>query len=97
MKTSKSLLFVPKLHPDYAIWDGKIHGLEHFKSKYEVDEVYYTCDIVSILRDQGADSLLLLRGLNSDSGRYTEPATFEVRKFISEISIVTPGDVVSIC
>ena len=78
VKTSKSILFIPRLHPDYAIWDGKIHSPQHFKEKYEVDEVFYSDEIVKSLKVYGAEKLLLLYGLNSDSGRYTEPAHFEV-------------------
>ena len=77
VKTCKAILFIPKLHPDYEIWDGKIHDLEHFKTKYEVDEVHYICDMVNVLKS-AADELLLLRGYNTDSGRYNEPASFEV-------------------
>ncbi|KAK1785390.1 hypothetical protein P4O66_018771, partial [Electrophorus voltai] len=42
--SGRSLLFVPKLPESYATWMGKIHPREHFKEKYAVDEVHYTCD-----------------------------------------------------
>ena len=77
VKTCKSILFVPKHPPDYEIWCGVIHNLEHFKNKYEVDEVHYVCDMLSVLK-ASADELLLLKGLNTDSNRITEPAYFKV-------------------
>ncbi|XP_028822667.1 xaa-Pro dipeptidase-like, partial [Denticeps clupeoides] len=42
--SGKSFLFVPKLPESYATWMGEIHPREHFKEKYAVDEVHYTCD-----------------------------------------------------
>ncbi|MCJ8733055.1 hypothetical protein PDJAM_G00218600 [Pangasius djambal] len=43
--SGRSILFVPKLPESYATWMGKIHPPEHFKEKYAVDEVHYTCDV----------------------------------------------------
>ncbi|XP_028812949.1 xaa-Pro dipeptidase-like [Denticeps clupeoides] len=43
--SGKSFLFVPKLPESYATWMGEIHPREHFKEKYAVDEVHYTCDV----------------------------------------------------
>ena len=43
--TNRSILFVPKLPDSYKIWMGEIHSLSHFKEKYAVDDVQYTCDV----------------------------------------------------
>ena len=78
VKTGRSILFIPRLHPDYAIWDGVIHTTQHFKDKYEVDEVHYSDEVMKTLKTYGCEKLLVLYGLNTDSGRYTKPAQFEV-------------------
>uniref|UniRef100_A0A674MGI7 Xaa-Pro dipeptidase n=1 Tax=Takifugu rubripes TaxID=31033 RepID=A0A674MGI7_TAKRU len=43
--SGKSILFVPKLPESYAVWMGEIYPKEHYKEKYAVDEVHYTCDV----------------------------------------------------
>ncbi|TGZ54536.1 Uncharacterized protein DBV15_04613 [Temnothorax longispinosus] len=55
-----SLLFVPRLSPEYAIWQGKLHTLDDFKERYAVDEVYYTDEIGSMLLKKDAKYMLLL-------------------------------------
>jgi Xaa-Pro dipeptidase len=37
----RSILFVPRLPDEYAVWMGKIPSLDNYKSRYEVDEVHY--------------------------------------------------------
>ena len=43
--TGKSILFVPRLPPEYAVWMGSIHPPEHFKKKYQVDQVRFTDEV----------------------------------------------------
>ncbi|XP_065827412.1 xaa-Pro dipeptidase-like [Oscarella lobularis] len=78
--TGNSILFMPDLPADYAVWMGTIHPPEHFKMKYDVDEVHFTKEnhfkIVAELKKKNASKLLLLRGINTDSGNPTEPADF---------------------
>lgn len=38
LATGKSLLFVPRLPEEYAVWMGEIHPAEFFTKKYLVDE-----------------------------------------------------------
>jgi len=73
--SSRSTLFVPRLPAEYAVWMGKIHSLQHFKDTYQVDEVRYVDELATAL--QGTGPLLLLKGLNTDSGNEAEPASFE--------------------
>ncbi|KAK3570987.1 hypothetical protein QTP86_033195 [Hemibagrus guttatus] len=75
--SGRSFLFVPKLPESYATWMGKIHPPEHFKEKYAVDEVHFTCDIAEILTNMKPPVLLTLRGLNTDSGSICREASFE--------------------
>lgn len=58
--TARAIVFVPKLPESYAVWMGKIHGLDHFKRKYEVDEVFYTNEIAEVLQKKTPSVLLLL-------------------------------------
>ncbi|XP_077278306.1 dipeptidase C isoform X1 [Temnothorax americanus] len=80
-----SLLFVPRLSPEYAIWQGKLHTLDDFKERYAVDEVYYTDEIASVLLKKDAKYMLLLSGENSDSRLVKPQADFDGIKKI-------PGD-----
>lgn len=89
--TARAILFFPHLPPEYAIWMGKIHGQEHFKEKYEVDEVYYTDEIAEVLQEKSPSVLLTLRGLNSDSGHYCREAAFDgISKFKVDSKILHP-------
>ncbi|OAE18692.1 hypothetical protein AXG93_4448s1270 [Marchantia polymorpha subsp. ruderalis] len=65
--TSRSYLFVPRLDPSYAVWQGKIEPPEHFKEKYAVDDAYYVDEMTGILKEQelnaeGKALLFLLYG-----------------------------------
>uniref|UniRef100_A0A3Q1HE09 Xaa-Pro dipeptidase n=1 Tax=Anabas testudineus TaxID=64144 RepID=A0A3Q1HE09_ANATE len=68
--SGKSMLFVPKLPESYATWMGEIFPKEHFKDKYAVDEVHYTCDV-------SLSVLVFTRGQNTDSGSICREASFE--------------------
>lgn len=89
--TARAILFFPRLPPEYAIWMGKIHALEHFKNKYEVDEVYFTDEIAEVLQKKSPSVLLTLRGLNTDSGHYCREAAFDgISKFNVDNKILHP-------
>lgn len=82
VSTGKTTLFIPKLHEDYRIWCGDIHPPSEFLVSYAVDEVLYTEDLCqwigTALQMEGpAGNLLLLEGVNSDSGLTSKVATFE--------------------
>ncbi|XP_078038424.1 dipeptidase C [Augochlora pura] len=66
--TGTSILFVPRLPAEYAIWDGVVYTLEDFTKQYMVDETYYTDEIAEVLKKMEASLLLTLHGRNSDSG-----------------------------
>ncbi|XP_043684031.1 xaa-Pro dipeptidase isoform X3 [Vespula pensylvanica] len=77
LSLEKSILFVPRLPAEYAIWEGKLHTLEDFKKRYGVDETYYTDEIGRILKGKNASLLLTLSGKNSDSGLHAQEAVFD--------------------
>uniref|UniRef100_A0AAQ4QQB8 Xaa-Pro dipeptidase n=1 Tax=Gasterosteus aculeatus aculeatus TaxID=481459 RepID=A0AAQ4QQB8_GASAC len=75
--SGKSILFVPKLPESYATWMGEIFPKEHFKDKYAVDEVQYTCDVS------------VCRGQNTDSGSICREASFEgISRYRADRSLV---------
>jgi Xaa-Pro dipeptidase len=55
----------------------RIYPPEHFKKKYAVDSVYYTDEISQVLKDLNPPKILLLNGVNTDSGKTTVKASFE--------------------
>lgn len=75
--TGKSILFAPKLPADYAIWMGKLETKDEIKTRYEVDEVYWTNELSTLLKDEKVETLLTLKGVNSDSGKLSKEATFD--------------------
>ncbi|EGI57233.1 Xaa-Pro dipeptidase [Acromyrmex echinatior] len=77
VNTSASILFVPRLPPEYAIWQGRLHTLDDFKERYGVDETHYTDEIASVLKEKSAQVLLTLNGKNSDSKLTTRETIFD--------------------
>ncbi|XP_013417625.1 xaa-Pro dipeptidase-like [Lingula anatina] len=75
--TGVGILFIPKLPESYATWMGKIHPPEHFKDKYGVDKVKFVEDIATVLKNMNPSKLLILRGLNTDSGKHCREAAFD--------------------
>ncbi|GMY36251.1 xaa-Pro dipeptidase [Fagus crenata] len=93
--TGNSILFIPRLPADYAVWLGEIKPLSHFKETYLVSMVYYTDEIAGVLHEQFQGSskplLFLLHGLNTDSNNYAKPAEFEgVDKFETDLTTLHP-------
>jgi len=73
-ETGQSVLFIPRLPVDYAVWMGKIRPCGHFKERYGVDHVYYVDEMAKVLVEKGAKTLYLLKGFNSDSKETHQPA-----------------------
>ncbi|GLJ15128.1 hypothetical protein SUGI_0247420 [Cryptomeria japonica] len=95
ISTEKAFLFSPRLSEEYAIWLGTIPSLSYLKEKYEVDEIYYTDQMESILRSLAIGNenvlLYLLHGLNTDSNKFSQPATFEgLKTFNTNLEILHP-------
>lgn len=91
LATGTSILFVPRLPPDYAIWEGKLYTLDDFKKRYGVDEARYTDEIARVLKEKRAHLLLTLSGKNSDSGLQAREADFDgIAEFKVNNSILYP-------
>jgi len=93
---AKSVLFTPRLDEDYATWMGSIPTAETMRLKYAVDECYYADEIASVMESFGADRLLCLYGMNTDSGLMTTQAIFDgISKFTVDTDIL--HDVMAEC
>lgn len=87
----RTTLFVPHLTPDYEVWMGPIDSPDDLKKKYEVDEVFFTDEIDRVMSDKNPQLLLTLSGVNSDSGKIYQPATFAgMEKFPQDADILFP-------
>lgn len=73
----RSVLFMPRLPPEYAVWMGAIHSPEYFRRKYEVDEVLFSDQLDEFMSRADPTVLYTLKGLNSDSGNAASEATFD--------------------
>lgn len=89
--TGRSILFMPRLPPEYATWLGQIETLDECRERYRVDEVRFVDEIKSRLADFTDSALLLLNGTNSDSGKQTRPAAFDgISEFKTDSSALYP-------
>lgn len=87
--TGRATLFMPRLPEAYAVWMGRIHSPSHFEAAYEVDDVRYVDELVTVLEGMKPGVLLLLQGKNSDSGLTAAPADFAgMDKFKTDFSVL---------
>jgi len=91
---NKIILLIPRLPADYATIMGEILTPEQWKIHYQMDEVFFTDETDEILEQyltgktetEKARKLLLLKGMNSDSGSIYEPPAVKdsVKGFVDE-------------
>ncbi|KAL5021319.1 hypothetical protein ScPMuIL_000474 [Solemya velum] len=94
--TGKAILFPPKLPDEYAVWMGRLLTETEFKERYAVDEVVFSSEIASYLKGKSPSVILTLRGLNTDSGKYSREAAFDgISEFKVDNGILHP--VISEC
>lgn len=74
--SGKTILLIPRLSEEYAIWLGKIYPPSHFQQYYEVEEVKYVDEIVQVLQSFDTKVIYVLKGKNTDSGNEFKPAKF---------------------
>ena len=79
VKNGQSFLFIPRLPAAYVAWMGKIKEPAEFKEIYQVDYVHYGDELEQVLQELvGTTKLILvLNGLNTDSGKHCPAAHFE--------------------
>ncbi|CAF1157602.1 unnamed protein product [Adineta steineri] len=75
----ESILFIPRLPSSYVAWMGKIKETDEFKKIYHVDHVYYVDELEKVFNEIVGTSklILVLNGLNTDSGKESKAASFE--------------------
>lgn len=98
VQNGQSILFIPRLPPSYVAWMGKIKIAEEFKQMYGVDQVHYADELEQTFQELvGTTKLILvLNGLNTDSGAESKAAHFEgIDKFRVDTSTLHP--VISEC
>jgi Xaa-Pro dipeptidase len=89
--SGRSVLFIPRLPEEYAVWMGRIHPPEHFRGEYEVDEVRYVDELPAALNAMNPDVLLLLQGRNTDSNLMAAPAQFPgIDRFKTDLTLLHP-------
>lgn len=87
----RTTLFAPKLDKEYEVWMGPIATPDEIKKRYEVDEVFYTNEMVNVLTDKSPAVLLTLSSINSDSGKLYSPPTFNgIEKFPQNADLLYP-------
>jgi Xaa-Pro dipeptidase len=74
----KAVLFIPRLHPDYAIWDGRIKPPSEFAEEYELDQAFFVDEIKRVILEEWKEKVVhILSGINSDSKRSFAEAELE--------------------
>ncbi|CAF2940127.1 unnamed protein product [Rotaria sp. Silwood2] len=84
VQNNQSFLFIPRLPSSYVAWMGKIKEPNEFKHIYDVDHVYYVDELEEVFNELVGKSklILVLSGLNTDSGSESKPAHFDgIEKF----------------
>jgi Xaa-Pro dipeptidase len=82
----KSVLFIPRLPREYAVWMGEIKSPQTFQQLYEVDEVRYVDQIQHYLQEINCSVIFVLKGQNTDSGKTLFVFVFLVRDIEFSIS-----------
>eukprot|EP00124_Ichthyophonus_hoferi_P005878 Ihof_evm1s1015 gene=Ihof_evmTU1s1015 len=75
--TNKTVLFIPRLPIEYAVWMSKINPPEFYKEELGLDEVRFVDEIPEYMKALAPSTIYTLKGVNTDSGSTSEEATFE--------------------
>ncbi|OQR91079.1 xaa-Pro dipeptidase, metalloprotease family M24B [Thraustotheca clavata] len=90
--TKESILFVPRLSEEWALWCGDRKPLSWFKTFYGVDHVHFTDEIATVLLARQVKNLYLLKGVNLDSGVETQTTSKfdDIDKFTTDLTALHP-------
>ena len=107
LDTGRATLFIPKLPEEYATIMGRIKSREEVREEYGVDDVRYVEDVEAYLLEvvgrgvAKANGILLLSGLNTDSGKtsaapilpksvqsYTDPTSDLLHNILAECRVI---------
>jgi len=61
--SGKTILFVPRLDPEYAVWLGEIHPTDYFRRLYQVDEVHFTDEAFKTLQNLQPHTVYLIKSV----------------------------------
>lgn len=98
VQNNEAILFIPRLPPSYTAWMGRIKEPDEFKQIYHVDHVYFVDELEKVFNDLVGTSklILVLNGINTDSGSESKSATFDgIEKF--HIDKTTLHPIISEC
>ncbi|XP_065203567.1 xaa-Pro dipeptidase [Planococcus citri] len=76
LPTRSAYLFVPRESEEAILWLGKLPTLQGYKEKYEVENVHFIDEMVSVMKPLST-TLLTLNGVNSDSGLRSKEVCFD--------------------
>lgn len=89
--SGKTTIFPPKLDPSYAVWMGKLKTETEYRDQFEVEDILFADQILEFFRNVKPSMILTLHGLNTDSQKYSEPASFEgMNEFYENREILHP-------
>ena len=104
--SGRTTLFIPKLPQEYATIMGHIKTPNQWKQTYQVDNVQFVDDVESLLEETlfttpltngNHPKLLLMEGLNSDSGNLYKAPTITSSKLRSFVDTCTLFDILAEC
>jgi len=61
--TEKSILFVPRLPAEYAVWLGEIQPTDYFRRLYQVDEVHFTDEALACLQALQPSTIYVIKSI----------------------------------
>jgi Xaa-Pro dipeptidase len=98
VQNGESILFIPRLPQSYIAWMGKIKEPNEFKQMYHVDHAYYADELDKVFTELVGPTklILVLNGLNTDSGKESKAASFDgIEKF--HVDNTTLHSIISEC